>query len=147
MEGKKQKGTSSSFTSELFGSKESHSSSSSGIFGSIFSPPSPKVMFSFFYTFCFMLLFIFSFYSISWLSWWFLPYIFSSNLLISLQSNFNLKNKAKRQWAFTPYELLRCWWLNLASFWISSLNHNMFIEYRLILKQFWDFSLFFRFKC
>ncbi|TKY63357.1 Proteasome inhibitor-related protein [Spatholobus suberectus] len=44
MEGNKQKGTSSSFTSELFGSKESHPSSSSGIFGSIFSPPSSKVL-------------------------------------------------------------------------------------------------------
>ncbi|KAG5042577.1 hypothetical protein JHK85_006838 [Glycine max] len=44
MEGNKQKGTSSSFTSELFGSKESRPSSSSGIFGSIFSPPSSKVL-------------------------------------------------------------------------------------------------------
>ncbi|RDX93355.1 hypothetical protein CR513_24398, partial [Mucuna pruriens] len=45
MEGNKQKGTSCSFTSELFGSKESHlSSSSSGIFGSIFSPSSSKVL-------------------------------------------------------------------------------------------------------
>ncbi|XP_027336498.1 uncharacterized protein LOC113850242 isoform X2 [Abrus precatorius] len=42
MEGNKRKGAS-SFTSELFGSKESHPSSS-GIFGSIFSPPSPKVL-------------------------------------------------------------------------------------------------------
>ncbi|ESW05939.1 hypothetical protein PHAVU_010G005600 [Phaseolus vulgaris] len=45
MEGNKQKGISSSFTSELFGSiKESHhhpsSSAAGGIFGSIFSPPS-----------------------------------------------------------------------------------------------------------
>ncbi|KAK4268703.1 hypothetical protein QN277_025317 [Acacia crassicarpa] len=32
--------SSSSLTSELFGSKDSYSSSSSGIFGSIFSPPS-----------------------------------------------------------------------------------------------------------
>ncbi|KDP24533.1 hypothetical protein JCGZ_25097 [Jatropha curcas] len=38
MEGKKQPGSSSSFTSELFGSKDSVSSS--GIFGSIFAPPS-----------------------------------------------------------------------------------------------------------
>ncbi|KAK9193385.1 hypothetical protein WN944_004082 [Citrus x changshan-huyou] len=38
MEGRKQTGSSSSLTNELFGSKES--SSSSGIFGSIFSPPS-----------------------------------------------------------------------------------------------------------
>ncbi|KAJ1376454.1 hypothetical protein SESBI_49918, partial [Sesbania bispinosa] len=44
MEQRKQKGTSSSLTSELFGSKEPHPSSSSGIFGSIFSPPSPKVL-------------------------------------------------------------------------------------------------------
>uniref|UniRef100_I1J720 Uncharacterized protein n=1 Tax=Glycine max TaxID=3847 RepID=I1J720_SOYBN len=44
MEGNKQKGASSSFTSELFGSKESRPSSSSGIFGSIFSPPSSKVL-------------------------------------------------------------------------------------------------------
>ncbi|XP_057458892.1 uncharacterized protein LOC130749534 [Lotus japonicus] len=44
MDEKKQKGTSSSFTAELFGSKESHPSPSSGIFGSIFSPPSPKVL-------------------------------------------------------------------------------------------------------
>ncbi|XP_061376356.1 uncharacterized protein LOC133318387 [Gastrolobium bilobum] len=47
MEGRKHKGTSSSsssFTSELFGSKDSHPSSSSGIFGSIFSPPLPKVL-------------------------------------------------------------------------------------------------------
>ncbi|KAK7286847.1 hypothetical protein RJT34_22148 [Clitoria ternatea] len=44
MEGIKQKGTCSSFTSELFGPKESfHPSSSVGIFGSIFSPPSSKV--------------------------------------------------------------------------------------------------------
>ncbi|CAK7342752.1 unnamed protein product [Dovyalis caffra] len=47
MEGKKQVGSSSSssssssFTSELFGSKE-YSPSSSGIFGSIFAPSSPK---------------------------------------------------------------------------------------------------------
>ncbi|XP_020225920.1 uncharacterized protein LOC109807734 [Cajanus cajan] len=41
MEGNKQKATSSSFTPELFGS---HPSSSSGIFGSIFSPPSSKVL-------------------------------------------------------------------------------------------------------
>ncbi|XP_031267810.1 uncharacterized protein LOC116126253 [Pistacia vera] len=38
MEGRKPTGSSSSLTNELFGSKES--SSSSGIFGSIFSPPS-----------------------------------------------------------------------------------------------------------
>ncbi|XP_062095447.1 uncharacterized protein LOC133801293 [Humulus lupulus] len=38
MDGKKQVGSSSTFTSELFGSKES--SSSSGIFGSIFAPSS-----------------------------------------------------------------------------------------------------------
>ncbi|KAE9611016.1 hypothetical protein Lal_00015835 [Lupinus albus] len=42
MEGNNQKGTYSSFTSELIGSEESHSSSS-GIFGSLFSLPSPKV--------------------------------------------------------------------------------------------------------
>ncbi|KAL2320088.1 hypothetical protein Fmac_029057 [Flemingia macrophylla] len=41
MEGNKQKGTSSSITSELFGP---HPSSSSGIFGSIFSPPPSKVL-------------------------------------------------------------------------------------------------------
>ncbi|KAF5953709.1 hypothetical protein HYC85_006565 [Camellia sinensis] len=43
MEGKKQMGSSSSsssFTSDLFGSKESSVSSSSGIFGSIFAPSS-----------------------------------------------------------------------------------------------------------
>ncbi|XP_059305495.1 uncharacterized protein LOC132057075 [Lycium ferocissimum] len=39
MEGTK-KPTSSSFTSDLFGSKETSNSSSSGIFGSIFPPPS-----------------------------------------------------------------------------------------------------------
>ncbi|XP_055812520.1 uncharacterized protein LOC129882300 [Solanum dulcamara] len=39
MEGKK-KPTSSSFTSDLFGSKETSASSSSGIFNSIFPPPS-----------------------------------------------------------------------------------------------------------
>ncbi|KAM3340799.1 hypothetical protein P3S68_028433 [Capsicum galapagoense] len=39
MEGTK-KPTSSSFTSDLFGSKDSSASSSSGIFGSIFPPPS-----------------------------------------------------------------------------------------------------------
>ncbi|KAL1330839.1 hypothetical protein HN51_048085 [Arachis hypogaea] len=45
MEARKQKGTSSSsFSSELFGSKESQPSPSSGIFGSIFSPQSPKVL-------------------------------------------------------------------------------------------------------
>nr|TKS13436.1 hypothetical protein D5086_0000057490 [Populus alba] len=44
MEGKKQTGSSSSsFTSDLFGSKE-YSSSSTGIFGSIFAPASPKVL-------------------------------------------------------------------------------------------------------
>ncbi|XP_004492373.1 uncharacterized protein [Cicer arietinum] len=42
MEGNKQVGSSSSFTSELFGSNDLHPSSSSGIFDSIFSP-SPKV--------------------------------------------------------------------------------------------------------
>ena len=44
MEGRKPAGSSSSFTSELFGSKDS--SSSSGIFGAIFAPPftSPKVL-------------------------------------------------------------------------------------------------------
>lgn len=43
MEGKKQVGSSSSFTTELFGSKES--SPSSGIFSSIFAPsPNPKVV-------------------------------------------------------------------------------------------------------
>lgn len=53
MEGNKQKGISSSFTSEFFESiKESHpppSSAGGWIFGSIFSPPSPKtkVCFSF----------------------------------------------------------------------------------------------------
>ncbi|XP_052174015.1 uncharacterized protein LOC127789227 isoform X2 [Diospyros lotus] len=44
MDGKKQLGSpsssSSSFTSDLFGSKDSSASSSSGIFGSIFPPPS-----------------------------------------------------------------------------------------------------------
>ncbi|KAL3536452.1 hypothetical protein ACH5RR_004913 [Cinchona calisaya] len=40
MEGRKQSGSSSSFTSDLFGSKESSASSSSGIFESIFAPPS-----------------------------------------------------------------------------------------------------------
>ncbi|KAI5584444.1 hypothetical protein POPTR_006G092400v4 [Populus trichocarpa] len=44
MEGKKQTGSSSSsFTSDLFGSKE-NSPSSMGIFGSIFAPASPKVL-------------------------------------------------------------------------------------------------------
>ncbi|XVF76713.1 hypothetical protein PTKIN_Ptkin13bG0288700 [Pterospermum kingtungense] len=44
MEGRKGVGSSSSsFTSELFGSKESPSSSS-GIFGSIFAPPSSKAL-------------------------------------------------------------------------------------------------------
>ncbi|KAK7339740.1 hypothetical protein VNO77_20422 [Canavalia gladiata] len=42
MEGRKQMG-SSSFPSELFGSNESHTSSASGIFESIFSPP-PKAL-------------------------------------------------------------------------------------------------------
>ncbi|CAJ1949272.1 unnamed protein product [Sphenostylis stenocarpa] len=43
MEENKQKGTASSFTSELFGStKEFHHPSSAGIFGSIFSPSSSK---------------------------------------------------------------------------------------------------------
>ncbi|KAL5550223.1 hypothetical protein UlMin_000399 [Ulmus minor] len=41
MEGKKQGGSSSSFTTELFGSKDS--ASSSGIFGSIFAPSSKVV--------------------------------------------------------------------------------------------------------
>ncbi|XP_022755836.1 uncharacterized protein LOC111303676 isoform X2 [Durio zibethinus] len=40
MESKRQVGSSSSFTAELFGSKESSSSSSKGIFSSIFQPPS-----------------------------------------------------------------------------------------------------------
>ncbi|KAI3694471.1 hypothetical protein L1987_77436 [Smallanthus sonchifolius] len=40
MEGKKQATSSSSFTNELFGSKESSASSSSGLFNSIFPPPS-----------------------------------------------------------------------------------------------------------
>lgn len=40
MEGRKQVGSSSSFTSELFGSKESHPSSATGIFESMFSPSS-----------------------------------------------------------------------------------------------------------
>ncbi|XP_061366889.1 uncharacterized protein LOC133310017 [Gastrolobium bilobum] len=40
MEGRKQVGSSSSFTSELFGSNESHPSSASGVFESIFSPSS-----------------------------------------------------------------------------------------------------------
>ncbi|XP_028796558.1 uncharacterized protein LOC114752006 [Neltuma alba] len=40
MEGKNQVGSSSSFTSELFGSKDQSPSSSSGILGSIFSPSS-----------------------------------------------------------------------------------------------------------
>nr|XP_011466517.1 PREDICTED: uncharacterized protein LOC101305189 [Fragaria vesca subsp. vesca] len=48
MEGRKpaESSSSSSFTSELFGSKDSSSSSSSGIFGAIFAPPlnSPKVL-------------------------------------------------------------------------------------------------------
>lgn len=44
MEGKKQTGSSSSsFTSDLFGSKD-NSPSSMGIFGSIFAPASPKVL-------------------------------------------------------------------------------------------------------
>ncbi|KAG6769531.1 hypothetical protein POTOM_025172 [Populus tomentosa] len=44
MEGKKQTGSSSSsFTSDLFGSNE-YSPSSTGIFGSIFAPASPKVL-------------------------------------------------------------------------------------------------------
>lgn len=44
MEGRKPAGSSSSLTSELCGSKDS--SSSSGIFGAIFAPPStsPKVL-------------------------------------------------------------------------------------------------------
>ncbi|CAH1432132.1 unnamed protein product [Lactuca virosa] len=40
MEGKKQHSSSSSFTNELFGSKESSASSSTGLFHSIFPPPS-----------------------------------------------------------------------------------------------------------
>ncbi|XP_023768485.1 uncharacterized protein LOC111917061 isoform X1 [Lactuca sativa] len=40
MEGKKQHSSSSSFTTELFGSKESSASSSTGLFHSIFPPPS-----------------------------------------------------------------------------------------------------------
>ncbi|XP_058212894.1 uncharacterized protein LOC131324794 isoform X1 [Rhododendron vialii] len=40
MDGKKQMGSSSSFTTDLFGSTESSASSSSGIFGSIFAPSS-----------------------------------------------------------------------------------------------------------
>ncbi|KAI9079616.1 hypothetical protein K1719_038443 [Acacia pycnantha] len=43
MEGKNQVGSSSSFTSELFGSKDPSPSSSSGIFESMF-PPSSKVL-------------------------------------------------------------------------------------------------------
>ncbi|BFG36286.1 hypothetical protein CerSpe_225600 [Prunus speciosa] len=42
MEGRKQVGSSSSFTSDLFGSKES--SSSSGIFGAIFAPSSKELV-------------------------------------------------------------------------------------------------------
>ncbi|BBH06206.1 hypothetical protein Prudu_017784 [Prunus dulcis] len=42
MEGRKQVGSSSSFTSELFGSKEP--SSSSGIFGAIFAPSSKELV-------------------------------------------------------------------------------------------------------
>ncbi|KAF8397402.1 hypothetical protein HHK36_016316 [Tetracentron sinense] len=45
MEGRKQVGSSSSFSSELFGFKNpSSSSSSTGIFGSVFPPPSPMVV-------------------------------------------------------------------------------------------------------
>lgn len=46
MEGRKKSGSSSSpsLTSELFGSRDNPSSSSSGFFGSIFAPPSHKVM-------------------------------------------------------------------------------------------------------
>lgn len=40
MEGKKQMGSSSSLTSELFGSNESHPPPASGIFESMFSPSS-----------------------------------------------------------------------------------------------------------
>ncbi|KAB2080880.1 hypothetical protein E1A91_A05G097500v1 [Gossypium mustelinum] len=40
METKRQVGSSSSFTADLFGSKDSSSSSSKGIFSSIFPPPS-----------------------------------------------------------------------------------------------------------
>ncbi|XP_021279208.1 uncharacterized protein LOC110412893 [Herrania umbratica] len=40
MESKRQVGSSSSFTADLFGSKESSSSTSKGIFSSIFPPPS-----------------------------------------------------------------------------------------------------------
>ncbi|XP_015086357.1 uncharacterized protein LOC107029454 isoform X2 [Solanum pennellii] len=43
MEGTK-KTSSSSFTSDLFGSKETSASSSSAIFGSIFPPPSKEVL-------------------------------------------------------------------------------------------------------
>lgn len=43
MEGRRQVGSSSSFTSELFGTKESPPSNSSGIFASIFPPPSTAV--------------------------------------------------------------------------------------------------------
>lgn len=50
MEGTK-KPTSSSFTSDLFGSKDSSASSSSGIFGSIFPPPS-KVWNFFHHEYC-----------------------------------------------------------------------------------------------
>jgi len=66
MEGKnKQKGISSSPCSEFFGSKQCHSSSSSsGIYGSIFSTQSPKVIMLFLsyqilFFVCFMLLFSF----------------------------------------------------------------------------------------
>ncbi|OMO91150.1 hypothetical protein COLO4_18603 [Corchorus olitorius] len=40
MESKRQVGSSSSFTADLFGSKDSSSSTSKGIFSSIFAPPS-----------------------------------------------------------------------------------------------------------
>jgi len=78
MEGtNKQRGISSSLCSEFFGSKQCHSSSSSsGIYGSIFSTQSPKVImlflsyhiFIFFLCFCLVLfnpIFKFCFYKIA----------------------------------------------------------------------------------
>lgn len=48
MEGRK-KSDSSSFTTDLFGSKDSPASSSTGIFGSIFAPSSKVLSFFFFF--------------------------------------------------------------------------------------------------
>jgi len=56
MEGKNNQNDSSSFVSELFGSKKAHPSSSSGVFGSLVSSQSPNVMFFFFYIFMFLIL-------------------------------------------------------------------------------------------